>query len=68
MLPSIDPVCSSSSSVLEDSVVVLNEASTGCELMCDTESALEPCPWPNQSIIPALIGMTGEEAPAELII
>lgn len=52
--------------VAEPPAVVLNEARTGCERMCDTESALEPCPWPDQSILPALTGMTGDEAPAEL--
>lgn len=50
----------------EPPAVVLNEARTGCEPTCDTESALEPCPWPNQSVLPAFTGMTGDEAPAEL--
>lgn len=50
----------------EPPAVVLNEACTGCEPMRDTESALEPCSWSNQSVLAALTGMTGDEAPAEL--
>lgn len=45
---------------------VLNEIQTGCELIRDTEPALDPWPWPNQSVLPALIAKAGDDAPAEL--
>lgn len=51
----------------EPTALLLNEVHMGCDPIRDREPPLDPCPWPNQSVLPAFVRSAGEEAPAELV-
>lgn len=51
----------------EPPALVLSEVHKGCEPMREREPPLDPCPCPNQSVLPAWVGSAGEDAPAELM-
>ena len=51
----------------EPPALVLIEIHMACEPIRDREPTLEPCPCPNNSVLPALVPTAGDDAPAELM-